>query len=75
MAFMISVIVIVMLCYDLSHFLMYFICLLSCVPCATCVKQSIDEIKEKALRKKDGSSTCQDFVGLVQGWMRKIEVS
>ncbi|XP_022631702.1 nicotinate phosphoribosyltransferase 2 isoform X2 [Vigna radiata var. radiata] len=35
---------------------------------------SLDEIKDKALRKKDGSSTCQDFVSLVGDWLRKIEV-
>ncbi|XP_047160931.1 nicotinate phosphoribosyltransferase 2-like [Vigna umbellata] len=36
---------------------------------------SLDEIKDKALRKKDGSSTCQDFVSLVGDWLRKIERS
>lgn len=75
MAFMISVISTFMLCYDFSHSLMYLICLLLCVSCATGVNQSLDEIKDKALRKKDGSSTCQDFVSLVGDWLRKIEVT
>ncbi|KAG5069906.1 hypothetical protein JHK85_002283 [Glycine max] len=37
--------------------------------------QNLDEIKDKSLRKKDGSSTCKDFVSLVQSWLRKIERS
>ncbi|KAL5181515.1 Nicotinate phosphoribosyltransferase 2 [Glycine soja] len=36
---------------------------------------NLDEIKDKSLRKKDGSSTCKDFVSLVQSWLRKIERS
>ncbi|RDY09694.1 Nicotinate phosphoribosyltransferase 2, partial [Mucuna pruriens] len=35
----------------------------------------LDEIKDKSLRRKDGSSTCKDFVGLVQSWLRKIQGS
>ncbi|XP_027361996.1 nicotinate phosphoribosyltransferase 1-like [Abrus precatorius] len=36
---------------------------------------SFDEIINKKLRKKDGSSTCEDFVCLVQKWLRKIQLS
>ncbi|URD84529.1 Nicotinate phosphoribosyltransferase (NAPRTase) family [Musa troglodytarum] len=32
-----------------------------------------DEITDKALRRCDGSSTCQDFVSLVQSWLSKIQ--
>ncbi|THU56378.1 hypothetical protein C4D60_Mb11t16640 [Musa balbisiana] len=33
-----------------------------------------DEITDKALCRRDGSSTCQDFVSLVQTWLSKIQV-
>ncbi|TKY70586.1 Nicotinate phosphoribosyltransferase 2 [Spatholobus suberectus] len=36
---------------------------------------SLDEIKDKSLRRKDASSTCKDFISLVQSWLRKIERS
>ncbi|KAK7252824.1 hypothetical protein RIF29_37044 [Crotalaria pallida] len=36
---------------------------------------SIDEIVDKSLRRKDGSSTCEDFVSLVQTWLSKIQWS
>ncbi|XP_012574518.1 nicotinate phosphoribosyltransferase 2-like isoform X2 [Cicer arietinum] len=36
---------------------------------------SFDEIADKALRTKDGSSTCEDFVSLVQKWLNKIKWS
>ncbi|URD84528.1 Nicotinate phosphoribosyltransferase (NAPRTase) family [Musa troglodytarum] len=35
--------------------------------------QGPDEITDKALRRCDGSSTCQDFVSLVQSWLSKIQ--
>jgi len=35
--------------------------------------QSLDEIPDKALRSKDGSRVCQDFVSLVQEWLQKIQ--
>lgn len=34
-----------------------------------------DEIVEKSLRSYDGSSTCEDFVNLVQTWLGKIQWS
>lgn len=34
---------------------------------------SPDEIIEKSLRSADGSTTCEDFVGLVQTWLSKIQ--
>jgi hypothetical protein len=55
--------------YDLNHFVLYFLCLL------LSVLQSLGEITEKSLRKKDGSSTCVDFVSLVQKWLNKIKVA
>jgi len=36
--------------------------------------QSLDEITDKSLRGKDGSSRCDDFVSLVQTWLNKIQV-
>lgn len=36
---------------------------------------SPDEIIEKSLRYRDGSSTCEDFVSLVQTWLTKIQWS
>lgn len=36
--------------------------------------QSLDEITDRSLRRKDGSSTCEDFVSLVQTWLSKIQV-
>ncbi|KAJ1381235.1 Nicotinate phosphoribosyltransferase pncB-type [Sesbania bispinosa] len=36
---------------------------------------SLDEIVDKSLRRKDGSSTCKDFVSLVQRWLSKIQLS
>jgi nicotinate phosphoribosyltransferase len=36
--------------------------------------QSLDEITDKSLRRKDGSSTCEDFVHQVQTWLSKIQV-
>jgi hypothetical protein len=48
---------------------LYFLCLL------LSVLQSLGEITEKSLRKKDGSSTCVDFVSLVQKWLNKIKVA
>ncbi|KAK4260087.1 hypothetical protein QN277_003252 [Acacia crassicarpa] len=36
---------------------------------------SLDEIIDKSLRKRDGSSTCEDFVSLVQSWLSKIQWS
>ncbi|KAK7406531.1 hypothetical protein VNO78_08158 [Psophocarpus tetragonolobus] len=36
---------------------------------------SLDEIKDKSLLRKDGSSTCKDFVSLVQSWLKKFERS
>ncbi|XP_027345083.1 nicotinate phosphoribosyltransferase 2-like isoform X2 [Abrus precatorius] len=36
---------------------------------------SLDEITDKSLRRKDGSSTCDDFVSLVQIWLSKIQLS
>ncbi|KAG7993678.1 hypothetical protein I3843_01G016100 [Carya illinoinensis] len=35
---------------------------------------SPDEIIDKSLRSRDGSSTCEDFVSLVQTWLSKIQV-
>ncbi|OIW20844.1 hypothetical protein TanjilG_24332 [Lupinus angustifolius] len=35
----------------------------------------LDEILDKSLRRKDGSSTCEDFVSLVQTWLSKIQWS
>ncbi|XP_073106948.1 nicotinate phosphoribosyltransferase 2 [Elaeis guineensis] len=32
-----------------------------------------DEIVDKALQSHDGSSTCEDFVSLVQNWLGKIQ--
>ncbi|XP_038709814.1 nicotinate phosphoribosyltransferase 2-like isoform X2 [Tripterygium wilfordii] len=34
---------------------------------------SPDEIIEKTLRSSDGSSSCEDFVSLVQTWLNKIQ--
>lgn len=36
---------------------------------------SPDEIIDKSLKSCDGSSTCKDFVGLVQTWLNKIQWS
>ncbi|XP_057493500.1 nicotinate phosphoribosyltransferase 1-like isoform X2 [Actinidia eriantha] len=36
---------------------------------------SPDEIMDKSLQSRDGSSTCEDFVSLVQTWLRKIKWS
>ncbi|CAL5369483.1 unnamed protein product [Camellia sinensis] len=36
---------------------------------------SPDEIMEKSLQTRDGSSTCEDFVSLVQTWLSKIKRS
>ncbi|KAL1370880.1 hypothetical protein HN51_001072 [Arachis hypogaea] len=36
---------------------------------------SLDEIIDKSLSRKDGSSTCEDFVSLVQTWLNKIQWS
>ena len=36
--------------------------------------QNLDEISDKSLRRKDGSSTCDDFVIVVQTWLSKIQV-
>ncbi|KAI4327436.1 hypothetical protein L6164_019897 [Bauhinia variegata] len=36
---------------------------------------SLDEIIDKSLRRKDGSSKCEDFVSLVQTWLGKIQWS
>ncbi|XP_057491764.1 nicotinate phosphoribosyltransferase 2-like [Actinidia eriantha] len=36
---------------------------------------SLDEIMEKSLQSSDGSSTCEDFVSLVQAWLSKIKWS
>ncbi|XP_061341777.1 nicotinate phosphoribosyltransferase 2-like isoform X2 [Gastrolobium bilobum] len=36
---------------------------------------SLDEIIDKSLRRKDGSSACEDFVSLVQRWLSKIQWS
>lgn len=36
--------------------------------------QSPDEIVDKSLRSFDGSTTCEDFVGLAQSWLNKIQV-
>ncbi|KAL4396514.1 hypothetical protein AHAS_Ahas01G0099500 [Arachis hypogaea] len=36
---------------------------------------TLDEIKDKSLRKKVSKSTCKDFVSLVQAWLRKIQRS
>ncbi|KAK8517527.1 hypothetical protein V6N13_127698 [Hibiscus sabdariffa] len=33
-----------------------------------------DEILERTLCSSDGSSTCEDFVALVQSWLRKIQL-
>lgn len=35
---------------------------------------SLDEITDRSLRRKDGSSTCEDFVSLVQTWLSKIQL-
>ncbi|XP_010263504.1 PREDICTED: nicotinate phosphoribosyltransferase 2-like [Nelumbo nucifera] len=34
---------------------------------------SPDEIIDKSLRSSDGTGTCEDFVSLVQTWLRKIQ--
>ncbi|MBA0560866.1 hypothetical protein Golob_017742, partial [Gossypium lobatum] len=34
---------------------------------------SPDEILERSLHRSDGSSTCEDFVSLVQSWLSKIQ--
>ncbi|KAL1370807.1 nicotinate phosphoribosyltransferase 2-like isoform X4 [Arachis hypogaea] len=36
---------------------------------------SLDEIIDKSLSRKDGSSTCENFVSLVQTWLNKIQWS
>ncbi|GAB2279663.1 Nicotinate phosphoribosyltransferase 2 [Dionaea muscipula] len=36
---------------------------------------SLDEITEKSLQRFDGSTTCEDFVILVQTWLNKIQWS
>ncbi|GAB2231713.1 hypothetical protein Droror1_Dr00010725 [Drosera rotundifolia] len=36
---------------------------------------SPDEIINKSLRTSDGSNVCEDFVGLVQTWLKKIQGS
>ncbi|PSS36070.1 Nicotinate phosphoribosyltransferase [Actinidia chinensis var. chinensis] len=36
---------------------------------------SPDEIMDKSLQSRDGSSTCEDFVSLVQTWLSKIKWS
>ncbi|XP_014509856.1 nicotinate phosphoribosyltransferase 2 [Vigna radiata var. radiata] len=36
---------------------------------------NLDEISDKSLRRKDGSSTCDDFVIEVQTWLSKIQLS
>ncbi|KAL5184284.1 Nicotinate phosphoribosyltransferase 1 [Glycine soja] len=36
---------------------------------------SLDEITDRSLNRKDGSSTCDDFVSLVQTWLNKIQLS
>lgn len=36
--------------------------------------QSPDEIVEKSLRSADGLTSCEDFLGLVQSWLNKIQV-
>ncbi|CAJ1942831.1 unnamed protein product [Sphenostylis stenocarpa] len=36
---------------------------------------SLDEITDKSLRRKDGSSTCDDFVSVVQAWLNKIQLA
>lgn len=36
---------------------------------------SLDEIPDKALKSKDGSRVCQDFVSLVQEWLQKIQTA
>lgn len=36
---------------------------------------SPDEIVDKSLRNADGSTTCEDFVSLVQTWLNKIQRS
>ncbi|PWZ36788.1 Nicotinate phosphoribosyltransferase 2 [Zea mays] len=37
--------------------------------------QSLDEIPNKALRNKDGSRVCEDFVSLVQEWLQKFQAA
>ncbi|XP_072969826.1 nicotinate phosphoribosyltransferase 2-like [Typha angustifolia] len=36
---------------------------------------SPDDIIDKALKSQDGSRTCEDFVSLVQTWLRKIQLA
>lgn len=36
--------------------------------------QSPDEIVDRSLTSRDGSTTCEDFVSLVQTWLSKIQV-
>ncbi|CAN1813467.1 Nicotinate phosphoribosyltransferase 2 [Linum perenne] len=36
---------------------------------------SLNEIIEKSLKSSDGSTTCEDFVSLVQSWLNKIQWS
>ncbi|KAI4325529.1 hypothetical protein MLD38_030917 [Melastoma candidum] len=36
---------------------------------------SVDEILDKSLRSSDGSSTCDDFVSIVQEWLSRIQGS
>lgn len=36
--------------------------------------QSPDEIVGKSVHSSDGSTTCEDFVSLVQTWLSKIQV-
>lgn len=36
--------------------------------------QSPDEIVDRSLTGRDGSTTCEDFVSLVQSWLSKIQV-
>lgn len=38
------------------------------------ILQSPDEIVDKSLRSSDGSTTCEDFISLVQSWLSKIQV-
>ncbi|XP_020110878.1 nicotinate phosphoribosyltransferase 2-like [Ananas comosus] len=36
---------------------------------------SLDEIQDRALKSPDGLRTCEDFVSLVQTWLRKLQLA
>ncbi|RYR46813.1 hypothetical protein Ahy_A07g032647 [Arachis hypogaea] len=51
------------------------LCYVCLVLCFSYDLQTLDEIKDKSLRKKVSKSTCKDFVSLVQAWLSKLQCS